>query len=700
MATPPSSASANTGPGQRWIELLVRRRRETAIGFFILAGLLAILPVWMIFALGTEYLVLIVLLSILAAVPALAGLWQISRAPGEKPGDWDHARLLALVFGGALGLSIVAIGLGLIYTWWSQYLFGVGLARWRAEWWRLALILGCELGGFLLMFVSLQLAQVDVRTNPLMRRLLYGYNAVLSGLLLLLILGLVNVLAYVQAGPFRKLGETADWTSSNIYSLSDSSKNLLSGLEKPVKVYVFKSGWPAIDGDIETLLNNCKVYTNKLEVEYLSADRNTQRMNELANKYREIERTGILLVYGTEPNEEHVFITLEDLGKLPMRLTGADDLHFDEFDGENALMGKLRFLIEGKTRPKIYFTQGDGEMDLSNGDLRDATGLGIGVLRNRLNQFNYEVRELKFGQGTAKVPDDAAVVVIARPEQFSPEGIKALRDYMSRPGLNNQKGKLIVCAGMVYDPRTGVMSKSGLEELLAEYQVEVSQTRILTARNPLTAYPLDVLVLPDLRNPKGFARELFSGGQPFFYRFPDARVARPLAQTNPGVSRPYQVDELLYAYGELGGRFWGVWEEADARPEHARAIADELSQLLATDPKRQKVKNRLPVAVTVSETPAGDSRRATPRMVVYGDAAWLRNLAMREGGQEENFDLFRSTIQWLRERSDIGRVAEPKTRKRFILERTDTFAMAGVPAFLISVAVIGLGAGIWVVRRR
>ena len=60
-----------------------------------------------------------------------------------------------------------------------------------------------------------------------MRRLLYGYNAVLTTLLLGAILGLLNLLAYSHVGPFAYLERPLDWTSGGLYTLSDRTRAVL-----------------------------------------------------------------------------------------------------------------------------------------------------------------------------------------------------------------------------------------------------------------------------------------------------------------------------------------------------------------------------------------------------------------------------------------------------------------------------------------
>ena len=74
--------------------------------------------------------------------------------------------------------------------WTIQVFIKCALEAWQgATWWHLWVCLLALFGGLALMFVSLLPARAVERTDPALRRLLYGYNAVLSGLLMLAIGG-------------------------------------------------------------------------------------------------------------------------------------------------------------------------------------------------------------------------------------------------------------------------------------------------------------------------------------------------------------------------------------------------------------------------------------------------------------------------------------------------------------------------------
>jgi hypothetical protein len=134
------------------------------------------------------------------------------------------------------------------------------------------------------------------------------------------------------------------------------------------------------------------------------------------------------------------------------------------------------------------------------------------------------------------------------------------------------------------------------------------------------------------------------------------------------------------------------------------------------DFKDLKLTRGLPVGVIVSESagglPPGDphagmfNREQTPRLVVYGNARFISDqplpggLRVTQVGMELYYSLFASSIAWLRERpNSIG--IEPKKRDEYKMnENTNIGRLLWLPAGLMGITIVGLGLGVWVVRRR
>lgn len=686
-----------------WLAILDRRRKETAYGLFGLGALLILAAVVLILQYHRDAVVEILACFGLGLVSLSAGYLHLPKEGEPAAADANAGRRLVLIMGGAFGFFLLFIALGRAVIW-ASYFTG-GTEAWQGEGsWRVWLCIFLALAGLGIMFGSLMLARSEERTNVVLRRSLYGYNAVLTGLLLLALLAIINIMTYVY------VPKVWDWTNAGLYTLSPQSVNLLQHLEKPLKVYALLSERGGqLAEDLHNLMDNCQTVSNKVEVEYLSRDRNLERLRDLTRRYGLIEAEGLLVVYGTEPDEQHQFIRVQDLWEASANPRGTPDSGGLVFKGEETLMSAVRQMEEGKAKAVIYFTQANGELDINDSTVK-SIDQGAGLLRDRLQKAGYEVKGLRFSSvegGRAsnpnivvsrKVPDDAAAVVIANPQtRLADESVKALRDYMKPADSKKKKGKLVVLLDV--NVRDGQMVQTGLEGFLKEYNVDVGNNRVLNLRS---TNPLQVLVLanPGLRGTNNLAAA--------FDRVPivmyDVRTVRPHPSGVPTAGTNFQAQPLLQVPPGLD-----AWAEDNLRVEPTQYVNDmaehhekELAAKISPEP--------IPVAVAVTEStrpgnpndphafmnPSSDQK---PRLVVFGDATFACNAAVRQGNAM-GADFLASSLAWLRERPEaIG--IPPKKRGEYQMKpETNVGRMVSLPFVLMSCGVIGLGLGVWVVRRR
>jgi hypothetical protein len=558
------------------------------------------------------------------------------------------------------------------------------------------------------MFASLQLARGVERESGIMRRLLYGYNTVLTCVLLLAVLVLVNVLAYVQLKPFNLFSRPFDWTSSGLYEISPATRGMLENLKEPVKVHVLLSGVAGVR-ETESLLESFRSVSPQITWEVLSRDRNRRRIIELMEEYKFSEPMGLLVVYGTESNERSKFIPLSEL-LLETEREEEGPLKFN-YAGESALYNAITFLQEGE-KTKIYFLQGHGELDINDRATPDIDQ-GMGILRDRLAAGNYEPAPLLLEPG-GRVPEDAGVVVVARPQTPVPEhAVKALREYLKGEGRKS-KGKMMVLLDVVLNKDKIV--QTGLEGLLAEYNVRVREDRVVSILqrfirlNPFQD-PESLLVKGDplSGNPVGRAFALVANDPTLFWFF-DTRSVTSADEAGPaGPMSPFQVRRMLLVSPEFQ-----IWSETN----FAKNLGDEVDSLLLNPEVRTARVSKEPigVAVAVSEPKQQQQQQplnphrmpgddAEPRLVVFGDASWVSNLSMAERARGPNFsaehyDLFTSCVSWLRERPTVGLKAKPRTEYTLKAAPENHMRMMVLPGFLMVIGIIGVGLGVWVVRRR
>jgi hypothetical protein len=657
-------------------------------------------------------------LALACLVLALVGL---SLKGQQKISEAQMLRLLLLSAGAVIGLCTALLGFALPFTTYRETWAG-GLDAWRAKptaliWPSLALI-----GGLLLMFASLQLGRGMEREHANIRRLIYGYNAVLMCVLLLAVLAIPNVLAYAE--PFtRFFGRSFDWTETDVNTISPALRNVLAELKEPVKVYVIMGRGTAIAVDTETLLENCRNLSNNFTWEFVSvtSPANLTRIRGFMEKYALSDPQGMLVIRGTEAEgakSDHVFVKMRDLFSQDSSSMRGGPVSYS-FLGENALYNALVELLEGKL--VVYFTQGHGEMTLEGNQppavpgMRPPRGGGeLSVLKNKLTERkSVQVKPLKVDRSLKSVPDDASVVVVARPrEAFTPGEAKVLRDYVKRSAKTRKtKGKddrereeEEVTAGrlmLLFNPviqkqgDVAAMAPTGLEGLLTEFNVKLGNDRVLTVRppNPLA---LVAVTSPTSQNP--IAKAFNSPDQQTIFQFHNVRTVEPLGEKPGGMT----ADRLLLVPPQYG--FWAESRLGQDPSVLAAALRDDeerMNKLFTGKP--------LCIAVAVSETSGGAPRdmahagvnKETPRMVVFGAADWINDESLSSRAASR-MDLFNSCVSWLREKSSIGQVIEAKKRKEYELNipPQETTRLYFLPPALMILGIIGLGTGVWVVRRR
>jgi hypothetical protein len=698
MANTPTDTPSGT---PAFLQSLARRPREVGYALFALAALCAVLPLVLLIrarmdlnSVGPVFYwgVALALLCLALAIV------QVNYSP-TGVGDVEKLRLILLGLGGVAGLLTALLGVALAFSEpFGNQIWG-GLSRWRENPGAIIWPGGTLVVGLLLMFLSLQLGHGLERTSQTVRRLMYGYNAVLASLLLLLLLAVCNVLVYAE--PFsRFFGRTYDWRQSGFTELQPETRAYVASLQEPVKVYLLMPE-TVLTLDLITLLDKCRAANpNKFSWQLVNirSPRGALEAIELSQRYKvgastQITRggglsisEGLLVVAGTEPRTTHDFIPASDLSPdWPMLLR--DLSAYRRFTGESALMNSLTFLTEGKA--VIYF-------------LRDpAPGPGAASftrLRGRLGERkNTTVKDLDLGTGTLKVPDDATIVVLAGLRRPLPRGAaEGLRAYLR----NKKKGRLLALVDPVLERRndSNVMVPTGLEGLLGAYAVRLGDDFVLTL-NGEDPYQIQTITNPDTSNP--VARAFWVGNRTTVFLLDHVRSVESLA---PGKGGPNTVEPLLIA--PRGGDYW---VERNLN-RSVRAYAEELGK----NPEEKKkviARTDISVGVAVSESSgaSGVPRdrahaglvKETPRLVVFGSSSWVSDEALER--RPSGYELFAACVSWLRERpvvkTSAGGGSERKVYEPHIPQQNRA-RVAYLPLGLAILGVLGLGCGVWVVRRR
>jgi hypothetical protein len=672
------------------LESLARHRERVAYALLGCAGVVVILAAVLGFQTRWSYLPEIVGGVLVALVTAGAGLWL--KQPRTQPVSVDQMRLVLVVVGGVAGFVIALVTVIRIILWWNE-VFAGGMNKWQEPGaYRLWLCGYAEIIGLSLMFASLMLARSEIRSSALIRRLVYGYNAVLTGLLLLVTLGVVNIIVYVI------FPLSLDWTQARgLHTLDASSQKVLAALKEPVTIYVLEARSSVRVPDVRHLLENCRALSNKIQIEYISPDLQEERYRDLLKKYpilisdtKQLMHEqitigrGLLIVYGPEGSRKqpHAFISMDNMFDFERDKEGRRAAKV--FKGENLLMNELRFLMQNQVKPKVYFTQGNRELRLEDALVElGAEGEGAGQLLEMLRKDNYEVHGLYWGEApknlpkqdlkvySKKVPDDAKIVVIARPHKsFSKAELDALEEYV------RGNGKLIILLDL-FPNEQRQLAHTGLEDFLKKFNVQVGDDFVLRFTKVRTDDARSVEAEAPAKSRNILASELKEKKFPFFM----ARTVSPLS--TPG---EYQAEVLLEVPAEDK-----VWAETDVRK--APIPFAYIQELQAQGKLKEKLSETpLPVAVTVAS-------KSQPRMVVVGNAEFASNREIIKR-HYPYYTLIASSLEWLTERPVVGG-GNPKKSNTYALEPGVSSArMILLPGWLMVLGVIGLGTGIWIIRRR
>lgn len=269
-------------------------------------------------------------------------------------------------------------------------------------------------------------------------------NLVLQALLFLALFAGLNYVALNHSWRF-------DLTENRRYSLSAETRSYLAELERDVQVYV------TINADgADAELEQARRDISALLREYTYATRGSTKSRievralDIYQNRREAEDLGL-----DQPNQ---VVLKTDRHRRVLTLGDfytTRDLKREGFHGEATLTAAFLDVTKAEKK-KIYFLSGHGEMRPDDVDRKR----GLSGLRDELSQRNYQVAGLDLSL-TRKVPDDAALVVVASP--LGP--LKPFEELILRDYLSTRAGRLIV----MIDP--GV--QHGLENLTFDWGIIV-----------------------------------------------------------------------------------------------------------------------------------------------------------------------------------------------------------------------------------
>ncbi len=247
-----------------------------------------------------------------------------------------------------------------------------------------------------LVFISSVVATFLSRTGR------YGINTLI---LLGAFTGIVIVINVVSFGN----GQRVDVTATNQFSLSDRTKDLLSGLEDNIRATAFyKALEDTPDASVAARRNRV---VDTLEEFTARTGKFTYRVID-----PDLEPGIVAAYFGARPTGfVSETVVIENLATGEFDALQPTDVAFGQL--EQDLVTSL-YIATGLEQKAIYFLAGHGERNIDGGG-----GDGYALLRQALEQENYQARGLVWQRNDTEVevPEDAALVVVAGPTSDLPD---------------------------------------------------------------------------------------------------------------------------------------------------------------------------------------------------------------------------------------------------------------------------------------
>lgn len=607
-----------------------------------------------------------------------------------------NARILIIVWAGLIGIDFMLAGFALFIVWSKSVTDGVGGGKIAELVWVAGPVLGVLAGAGLALVACLP-ARAEERNNVTLRRVIYGANVGLTGVLLVCLLVIGNVFAAVRVP--NKL----DTTESGFYSLelSETTRQYLAKIDQPVRLYTTIPETAAGEEglyckDTHRLLNAVAAANPaKIQVQFLSTTVNAAKISQLKGKYPQADLNdfGILVTAG-EDEKRNGFVRFEELFERTPQGT--------QFKGESRIVRELLFLAEGDAKPVVYFTQTAGELPLTGGGRRSAAELSKALEKNNCVVKTLSTADLtdpaKLVGGKPKIPDDAAIVVVADPTTPVPAGVAAaLSAYMDAPRPNGKKGKLVVLSS----PRAkvgGGLESTGLDEVLNKFNVRLG-TKFLYNAPLRTGFGFDIAIVGV---PEAFATADNPIGIAYAGKTLPMTNCRLVESGPADRTSAFQAKDLFLTAADRP-----TWLEDETLPDPSEVFEELSAPTIRPGETRDQAVRRVtafrgaksyagasrPVAATVSE---GETTRA----VVFGSGDFFADETSRMfRGQPVQAEMFATTIDWLRDRPAVAAVANKTYGVYTPNPKPDTVRLLLLPGGLAVLFIVALGAGVWTLRR-
>lgn len=459
-------------------------------------------------------------------------------------------------------------------------------------------------------------------------------------LIVIAVLFLINIIANKRS--WRK-----DFTAGRRYTLSEHTLSLLKELEKKkkdIKMIFFRSEMP-LTASVDDLLKEYKARCSVISLEFINPDKEPHRAKQynirsiVVNPYQQqrLYSTLIILSAGLKENIDAIKMDFRNVGGRPQPYPKIRE------NLEKDISSSLLRLT--KSKKKIYFIYGHGEVDLADEDKS-----GWLEAKKVISEENYTIDKVYLA-ALGKVPNDCNVLVLGAPQKdYTDKEYEIINNYL------NKGGQLLV----LLEP----FVKININKFLNKWGIKTSNKFVIDTGSSYWFQPIIPLITE-------YNFHKITEGLKYATFFPTLAPVEIMDDKPEGVN----IQEIAKTTSDS----WIEWDLNSKKIKYNAGI-DKKGPITAIASVTKKI---------------NDEKEA--RIVVVGDSDFASNSSIKSYG---NMDLLLNILNWLAGKEElIGIRSKPVENREIQLTAVKLKFIFYSCIIIFPLLIIVAGVIVWLKRR-